>query len=95
MVRNFKGEVPNSNQRFSVANMIELLLKSFFGVSLAFVRSLEGSERPVEVPGDVTQHLVVYRTAVGTRTNRLRLHGGFHPGMTQRCNPGRNSTAFT
>ena len=26
-------------------------------------------KRPVEVPCDVTQHLVAYRTAVGTRTN--------------------------
>ena len=35
----------NSHQRLSVANMIELLLKSFFGVSLAYVRSLEGSQK--------------------------------------------------
>ena len=34
-----------SHQNVSVDNMIELLLKSFFGVSLAYVRSLEGSQK--------------------------------------------------
>ena len=33
----------NSHQKLSVANVIELLLKSFFGASLAYVQSLEGS----------------------------------------------------
>ena len=31
--------------KINVAYMIELLLKSFFGVSLAYVRSLEGSQK--------------------------------------------------
>ena len=35
----------NSHQKLSVANVIELLLKSFFGVSLAYVQSLEGSQK--------------------------------------------------
>ena len=58
--------------------MIELLLKRFFGVSLAYARSLDGSQRPVEVACDVTQHLVAYRTAVGTQTNSsgMRTHTG-------------------
>ena len=34
----------NSHQKLSVANVIELVLKSFFGVSLAYVKSLEGSQ---------------------------------------------------
>ena len=37
-------------------------------------------KRPVEVSCDVTQHLVAYRTAVGTRTNSsgMRTHAGQH-----------------
>ena len=37
-------------------------------------------KRPVKVSCDVTQHLVAYRTAVGTRTNssRMRTHTGQH-----------------
>ena len=31
-------------------------------------------KRPVEVSCDVTQHLVAYRTAVGTRTNSSGMH---------------------
>ena len=54
--------------------------EKFFGVSLAYVRSLEDSQRPVEVSCDVSQHLVAYRTAVETRTNSsgMRTHTGQH-----------------
>ena len=38
----FKGEL---SPKKGVANMIELPLKKFFDVSLAYVRSLEGSQK--------------------------------------------------
>ena len=73
---NLKG---NSHQILSVANMIELLLKSFFGGSLAYMfEAWKVPKRPVEVLCDVMQHLVAYRTAVGNRTNSsgMRTHTG-------------------
>ena len=39
---NIKG---HSHQKVRVAVMIELVLKRFYGISLAYVRSLEGSQK--------------------------------------------------
>ena len=66
----------NSHQKISVANMIDdrATPEKFFGVSLAYVRSLKGSQRPVEVLSDVTEHLVAYWTAIETWTNSSRMH---------------------
>ena len=69
----------NSHQKISVANMIELLLKRVFLVYHSpMFKAWKVPKRPVEVSCDVTQHLVAYRTAVGTRTNSsgMRTHTG-------------------
>ena len=70
----------NSHQKLSVANMIELLLKSFFVYHSPMFEAWKVPKRPVEVSCDVTQHLVAYRTAVGTQTNSsgMRTHTGQH-----------------
>ena len=70
----------NSHQKLSVANMIELLLKSFLVHHSPMFEAWKVPKRPVEVSCDVTQHLVAYRTAVGTRTNSsgMRTHTGQH-----------------
>ena len=70
----------NSHQKLSVANMIELLLKGFLVYHSPMFEAWKVPKRPVEVPCDVTQHLAVYRTAVGTRTNSsgMRTHTGQH-----------------
>ena len=68
----------NSHQKLSVASMIELLLKSFLVYHLPMFEAWKVPKRPVEVSCDITQHLVEYWTAVGTRTNssRMRTHTG-------------------
>ena len=68
----------NSHQKISVANLIELLLKSFLVYHSPMFEAWKVPKRPVEVLCDVTQHLVEYWTAVGTRTNssRMRTHTG-------------------
>ena len=70
----------NSQQKLSVANMIELLLKSFLVYHSPMFEAWKVPKRLVEVSCDVTQHLVVYRTAVGARTNssEMRTHTGQH-----------------
>ena len=69
-----------SHQKLSVANMIELLLKSFLVYHSPMFEAWKVPKRLVEVSCDVTQHLVAYRTAVGTRTNSsgMRTHTGQH-----------------
>ena len=69
-----------SHQKLSVANMIELLLKSFLVYHSPTFEAWKVPKRPVEVSCDVTQHLVAYRTAVGTWTNSsgMRTHTGQH-----------------
>ena len=59
----------NSHQKISVAYMIELLLKSLLVYHSPMFEAYKVPKRPVEVPCDVTQHLVACRTAVETRTN--------------------------
>ena len=54
-----------------VANMIELLLKSFLVYHSPMFEVWKVPKRLVEVSCDVTQHLVAYRTAVDTRTNMV------------------------
>ena len=68
----------NSHQKRSVANMIELPLKSFLVYHSPMFEAWKVPKRPVEVSCDVTQHLVEYWTAVGTRTNSsgMRTHTG-------------------
>ena len=70
----------NSHQKISVANIIELLLKSFLVYHSPMFKAQKVPKRPVEVSCDVTQHLVAYRTAVETRTNSsgMRTHTGQH-----------------
>ena len=70
----------NSHQKLSVANMIELPLKSFLVYHSPMFEAWKVPKRPVEVSCDVTQHLVAYRTAIGTRTNSsgMRTHTGQH-----------------
>ena len=70
----------NSHQKLSVANMIELLLKSFLVYPSPMFEALKAPTRPVEVSCDVAQHLLAYRTAIGNRTNRsgMRTHTGQH-----------------
>ena len=59
----------NSHQQISVANMIELLLKSYLVYHSPLFEAWKVPKRPVEVSRDVTQHLVAYWTAVETQTN--------------------------
>ena len=70
----------NSHQKISVANMIELLLKSFLVYHSPMFESWKVPKRPVEVSCDVTLHLVAYWTAVETWTNSsgMRTHTGPH-----------------
>ena len=70
----------NSHQKLSVANMIELLLKSLLVYHSPMFEAWKVPKRPVEVSCDVTQHLVSYRTAVGTQTNSsgMRTHTRQH-----------------
>ena len=70
----------NSHQKLSVANVIELLLKSFLVYHSPMFEAWKVPKRPVEVSCDVTQNLVAYRTAVGTRTNSSGMctHTGQH-----------------
>ena len=70
---NLKG---NSHQKVSVTNMIELLLKSFLVCHSPMFEAWKVPKRPVKVPCDVTQNLVVYWTAVEPRANssRMRKH---------------------
>ena len=68
----------NSHHKISVANMIKLLLKSFLVYHSPMFETWKVLKRPVEVSCDVTQHLVAYWTAVGTRTHSsgMRTHTG-------------------
>ena len=77
----------NSHLKLSVANMIELLLKSFLVYHSHMFEAWKVPKRPVEVPCDVTQHLVAYRTAVGTQTNSsgMRTHTGQHAAALHAC----------
>ena len=70
----------NSHQKFSVANMIELLLKSILVYHSPMFEAWKVPKRPVEVLCDVTQHLLAYRAAVENRTNSsgMRTHTGQH-----------------
>ena len=70
----------NSHQKLSVANMIELLLKSFLVYHSPMFKAWKVPKRPVEVSCDVTQHLAAHRTAVETRTSSsgMRTHTGQH-----------------
>ena len=70
----------NSHQEISVANMIELLLKSFLVFGPPMFKAKTDPKRPVEVSCDITQHLMAYQTAVDTRTNSsgMRTHTGQH-----------------
>ena len=70
----------NCHQKVSVANTIELLLKSFLVYHSPMFEAWKVPKRPVEVSCDVMQHLVAYRTAVETRTNSsgMRTHNGQH-----------------
>ena len=56
------------------------LLKSFLVEHSPMFETWKVPKRPIEVSCDVTQHLVAYRTAVGTRTNSsgMRTHTGQH-----------------
>ena len=67
-----------SHQIISVAIMIKLLLKSFLVYHSPIFKAWKVPKRPVEVSCDITQHLVAYRTAVGTQTNSsgMRTHTG-------------------
>ena len=71
----------NSHQKLSVANMIELLLKSFLVYHSPMFEAWKVPIRPVKVSCDVTQHLLAYRTAVGNQTNSsgMRTHTEQHP----------------
>ena len=55
--------------KLSMGNMIEQLLKSFLVYHSSMFEAWKVPKTPTEVSCDVTQHLVAYRTAVGTRTN--------------------------
>ena len=48
----------NSHQKLSVADMIELLLKSFLVYHSPMFEAWKVPKRLVEVSGDVTQHLL-------------------------------------
>ena len=61
----------NSHQKKRVANMIELLLKSFLVYHSPMFEAWKVPKRPVEVSCDVTQHLVEYWTAVGTSESKI------------------------
>ena len=50
----------NSHQKISVANMIELLLKSFLVYHSPMFEAWKVPKRPVEVSCDVTQHFMAY-----------------------------------
>ena len=73
----FKGK---SHQKLSVGNMVELHLKSLLVYHSPMFEAWKVPKRPVKVSCDVTQHLVAYRTAAGTRTNSsgMRTHAGQH-----------------
>ena len=49
-----------SHRKISVANMIELLLKSFFMYHWPIFEAWKVPKRPVEVSCEVTQHLMAY-----------------------------------
>ena len=70
----------NSHQKLRVADMIELLLKSFLVYHSPMFEAWKVPKRPVEVLCDVMQHLVAHRTAVGTQTNSsgMRTHTRQH-----------------
>ena len=60
--------------------MIELLLKSILVYYSPMFEAWKVLKKPIKVSCDVTQHLVAYGTAVGTRTNSsgMRTHTGRH-----------------
>ena len=62
------------HEKISVANMVELLLKSFLPYHSPMFEAWKVPKRPVEVSCDVTQHLLAYRTAIGARTNNSGMH---------------------
>ena len=64
----------NSHQKISVADMIELLLKSFLIYHSPIFDAWKVPKRPVEVSSDVTLHLVAYQTAIETWTNSSGMH---------------------
>ena len=64
----------------------ELLLKSFLVYHSPIFEAWNVLKRPAEVSCDVTQHLVEYRTAIGTRTNILNSQECVHiPDDTHGC----------
>ena len=71
----------NSHQNINVADMIELLLKSFLVYHSPTFEAWKVPKMPVEVLCDIMQHLVVYRTAEEGRTKSsgMRTHTGQHP----------------
>ena len=68
----------NSHQKKYLANMIELLLKSFLVYHLPIFEAWKVTKRPDGVSCDIMPHLVAYQTAVETRTNSsgMRTHTG-------------------
>ena len=72
----------NSHQKLSVASMIydRATPEKFLVYHSPMFEAWKVPKRPVEVSCDVTQHLVAYWTAVGTRTNSsgMRTHTGQH-----------------
>ena len=65
----------------SVANMIELLLKSFLVYHSPVFEVWKVPKRSVELSCCVTPHLVVYRTAVETQSNSSGMRTGTHTGQ--------------
>ena len=57
----FKGEL-SPKTRCGLYDRVSS--EGFYGVSLAYIRSLKVPKRPVEVSCDVTQHLVAYNAGV-------------------------------
>ena len=77
----------NFCQKISMANIIEQLLKSYFGVYLSpILEAWKVLLRPVEVLCDITLHLAAYQTTVETQrhSSGMSTHAGQHsqlPGM--------------
>ena len=68
----------DSHQKISMANVTELLVKSFLVYYSPMSETWKVPKRPVEVLCDITQHLVAYRTAVETNSSEMRTHTGEH-----------------
>ena len=64
-----------------------LLLKRFLVYHSLTSEAWKVPDRPVEVSGDVTLHLVAYQTAIETRTNSsgMHTHTGQHSRLLCMC----------